>query len=60
VLEEFAQTWPVFHIDCQDAFSDEPPGLARPDANDLTRVALLKVRDRVVTGHSGDAGDEKG
>src|SRR5579872_7442701 len=47
----------VFGVERFDAEADELPRLRRPDADHLTGVALLEVRQRVEAGDAGNAGE---
>src|SRR5437667_10070634 len=58
--KEFVHAAAVLGIQRKDAFADEPPRLVWPNADDLTRVALLEVVQSVVAGDAGDARNQQG
>ncbi len=57
-LEQRPHAVRVLGILRDEAGADEPPGLPRPDADDLAGIFALEVVKGVISGHAGDAGDE--
>lgn len=59
LAKELADAVAVFGVLGNDAAAGEPPGLPRPDADDLTGIARAEIVKGIETRHARDAGDEQ-